>query len=89
MEIEFDAEKDRSNVAKHGISLARAADIEILSVLEDERIDYGERRFRAWGVIDGVAHCLVFTVRNDAVRAISLRRAHRKETERYGQKTQS
>ncbi|HXQ05333.1 MAG TPA: BrnT family toxin [Bradyrhizobium sp.] len=49
----------------------------------DDRFDYGEPRYRAYGAIDGVSHCLVFTVRNDRYRPISLRRAHAKEMRRH------
>jgi len=86
MDIEFDPAKDETNIAKHGVSLALAAsmDMETAVVLEDIRREYGERRFRAFGHIDGQAHCLAFTVRDSAVRAISLRRAHQKEMKRYG-----
>jgi uncharacterized protein len=83
MPIEFDAEKDRANIAKHGISLARAADFEVLAFIEDDRSDYGEARYRAWGLIDGKAYCLAFTDRQGGLRAISLRRAHRKEMDRH------
>ncbi len=83
MQIEFDIAKDKSNIDKHGISLNKAAKIEMLAVLRDERIDYGEERFRAWGLIEGVAHCLAFATRDNKVRAISLRRAHKKEMKRY------
>jgi uncharacterized protein len=81
--IAFDEEKDRTNKAKHGISLARAADLRVLAILEDDRIDYGETRYRAFGMIDELAHCLVFTERNREMRIISLRRAHDKEMARY------
>jgi uncharacterized DUF497 family protein len=83
MEIEFDPAKDAANIAKHGVSLSRAADLEILVFIEDDRNAYGEVRYRAWGMIDGKLHCLAFTHRNGAVRAISLRRAHKKEMDRY------
>jgi len=56
MPIEFDADKDQANIAKHGISLARAADLEILAFIADDRSDYGEVRYRAWGLIDGQAY---------------------------------
>jgi len=49
MLIEFDPAKDEANIAKHGVSLARAADLEILAFIEDDRTDYGEVRYRAWG----------------------------------------
>ena len=83
MQIEFDPEKDEINIAKHGVSLARAVDLDMLAVKQDERFDYGEMRFRAWGLIDGLAYCLAFTARDDRVRAISLRRVHEKEMKRH------
>lgn len=63
MAIEFDSAKNATNVAKHGISLARADELEMLAVRHDSRFDYGEERFRAWGLIDGKAYCLAFTTR--------------------------
>ena len=83
MPIEFDPAKDEVNIAKHGISLSRAADFEILAFIEDDRLEYGETRYRAWGRIDGLFYCLAFTRRGKKVRAISLRRAHKKEIDRY------
>ena len=83
MPVEFDPEKDALNIAKHGVSLSRVVDLEILVFIEDDRGEYGETRFRAWGLIDGNAYCLAFTHRGDKVRAISLRRAHKKEMDRY------
>lgn len=79
MEIEFDPRKDDANVARHGISLARAVDMEILTFERDERFEYGEVRYRAWGLIEDEYFCLAFVVRSERLRAISLRRAHKKE----------
>ncbi len=84
MSIQFDPAKDEINRRKHGISLARAVDMEMRAVVKDDRTDYGERRFRAFGFIDGIAHSLAFTLRGESLRAISLRRAHAKEMKRYG-----
>lgn len=81
MEIEFDPAKDAANIEKHGVSLARAGDLEILARLIDDRFE--EDRRRAYGLIDGVAYCLAYTIRDNRVRAISLRRAHAKEMRRY------
>ncbi|MBP7003436.1 BrnT family toxin [Amaricoccus sp.] len=83
MEIEFDLAKDAANLDKHGVSLSCAADLEILAFVVDDRNEYGEVRYRAWGLIDGRPHCLVFTDRDGRIRAISLRRAHEKEMRRY------
>jgi len=53
-------------------------------VLVDRRQGYGEPRWRAYGMMDGRLHMLVFTVRDGVSRAISLRRANAKEARRYG-----
>lgn len=81
--LTFDPDKDAVNVVKHGISLARAADIEGMIVELDVRFT-SETRYRGWGTIDGLPYCLAFTLRGDnEVRAISLRRAHLTEYERH------
>ena len=83
MDIEFDPAKDKANLEKHQISLSGAVEMDILVFLEDDRSSYGEVRYRASGLIDGKAHCLAFTDRNGTLRAISLRRAHKKEMDRH------
>ena len=83
MPLTFDPTKDRANIEKHGISLAKAEDLTDAVAVEDNRKTYGELRIRAFGFIDGKAYCLVFTRRGDDIRAISLRRARAKEMKRY------
>jgi uncharacterized protein len=80
---DYDPAKEAINLAKHGVSLARWADLDIAVAFVDDRYDYGEVRYRAYGYIDGVAYCLAFTSRNGNVRPISLRRVHTKEMKRY------
>jgi uncharacterized protein len=80
---DFDPTKEAINVSKHGISLARWVELDIKVTFVDDRYDYGEIRYRAYGYIDGTAYCLTFTSRNELVRPISLRRAHAKEMRRY------
>jgi uncharacterized DUF497 family protein len=86
MAVAFDSKKDAINIAKHGISLARAEEMDMSAALirEDDRFDYGETRYIAFGDIDDTLHCLVFTFRGSKVRAISLRTANKKETGRHG-----
>lgn len=85
MDIEYDDAKDAGNIAKHGLSLADATMIDLLTaaVSIDDR-GYAEPRFRAFQRIDGVGYCLVFAVRGTLVRPISFRRAHDKEMKRHG-----
>lgn len=77
MEIEFDPDKDAANVAKHGISLARAADLEMLGFRRIER--NGEARLLVVGYLDGKLPALILVFRRNTMRAISLRRAHKEE----------
>ena len=86
MSIDFDPEKDAVNRAKHGLALDRAIDLDLRTavVQPDQRRDYGEPRWRAYGMLDGRLHMLAFTVRDDRMRAISLRRANAREMKRYG-----
>jgi uncharacterized DUF497 family protein len=79
--IEFDSEKDRLNIAKHGISLARASEMEVIGYARQKR--GSEPRSRIYGLIDGHWYCLIYTMREHSVRAISLRRAHEDEVSRY------
>jgi hypothetical protein len=87
VEIEFDPAKDQINLAKHGISLAAAAEIDLeqAMVIEDRRFDYGEARFIAYAPIGGRLHVLWFTRRGRVVRVIGLRRANRRERYQHGQ----
>jgi len=84
--FEWDERKRTANRAKHGLDfeLVRRFEWDTAIAVEDARWDYGELRRRAYGLIDGRLCALVFTVRGETVRVISLRRAHAKETRRYG-----
>ena len=86
MEIEWDPAKDAENIAKHGLSLGDAGQFEMAGAIVgiDQRRDYGELRFRAFGRIDALGYCLAFTYRGETIRVISFRRAHDKEMRRYG-----
>jgi uncharacterized DUF497 family protein len=81
--VDFDPAKEAINLSKHGVSLARWVDLDIAVAFVDDRYDYGEVRYRAYGHIEHVAYCLAFTSRNGKVRPISLRRVHTKEMKRY------
>lgn len=89
MDIEFDPAKDQANRAKHGLSLelAEAFEWDTALVETDDRHDYNEERFVAIGLIDVRVHVLVFTVRGEAIRVISLRKANRREVKRYDDET--
>jgi len=87
MDFEFDPTKDESNLEKHGLSLADADGFEWESavVREDTREQYAERRFEAKGYIGDRLHVVVFCLRTDAVRVISLRKANPREVKSYAE----
>lgn len=85
MYIVYDLGKDVVNREKHGISLACAAllDWDSAVVAPDERRDYRERREIAIAYLGPRLHVIVFVDRADVRRVISLRRANKREIERY------
>lgn len=87
MEIEFDPTKDQRNIAERVISFALAADFDFATALiaADDRREYGEPRFQALGFIGDRLHVLVFTMRGQVLRVISLRRANERECARYAE----
>jgi len=91
VDISFDAAKNERNVATRGISFEQAATFEWdgALIIEDTRLDYGERRFQALGRIGERLHMLVFTPRAGRAHVISLRRANKREVRRYEAQTQS
>lgn len=89
MDTTFDPAKDLINQAKHGLSLALAARVDWSDVwcYVDDRSDYRELREVGYSLIDGRLYCVVFTQRGDTIRVISLRKANRKEVQRYAEET--
>jgi uncharacterized DUF497 family protein len=87
MHIEFDPAKDASNQAKHGVSLALAAELDWDAALvwNDDRIEYGERRMIALAPKTGILYYVAYVERSTARRIISLRRANRREVKHYVQ----
>jgi uncharacterized DUF497 family protein len=85
VKITFDPRKSERNVRLRGISFDRAAEFDFSAATfdQDTRRDYGEIRTLALGFIGETLHALVFTVRDGAIRVISLRRANRKERNKY------
>lgn len=85
MRIEFDKAKDTANLAKHGVSLALATELdwEAALVWIDERFEYGELRMIALAPKTGVLCYTAFVERGEVRRIISLRRANRREVKHY------
>ena len=85
MRFEFDPAKLATNVAKHGVWFSAADDFEweTAQIDIDSRKSYGESRLCATGLVGTRLLVLVFTLRESAVRIISLRKANQREVRRY------
>jgi hypothetical protein len=85
--IEFDPLKNQSNIAKHGVSLALASELEWEQALirVDDRFEYGEPRMIALAPRTGALYYVAFVDRHRVRRIISLRRANRREVTHYVQ----
>ncbi len=80
----WDPIKNRTNIAKHGISFFTAAKIFDGPLLEeDTRQDYGEPRIIALGRSEGRILYVVYTRRNSVIRIISARKANSDERAEY------
>ena len=91
MDIEFDDIKNEKNIRERGIDFKLAADFDLATakIHADTRKDYGEERFIALGYIEERLFSMVFTVRGDILRVISLRKANKREVRRYEQQAES
>ncbi len=88
MEITFDPAKDAENRRKHGISLVRARELDVLTAMydEDRSQDYGEVRWNVVAWLRTSLYTLTFTDESTgAIRAISLRKATKEEQRRYAE----
>ena len=90
MRFDFDPGKDATNLGKHGLSLAAAAELgwEAALVWLDDRADYGEVRMVALAPIGDILFFVAFVDREPVRRIISLRRANRREVNHYVKATQ-
>jgi len=85
VQFDFDSGKDATNLSKHGLSLAAAAELswDAALVWIDDRADYGEMRMVALAPLGDILCFVAFVDREPARRVISLRRANRREVNHY------
>jgi uncharacterized DUF497 family protein len=90
MNYEWDEGKRAANLAKHGIDFNDAADFDWSTAIEtvDDRYDYGETRWVALGNLKQRLHVIIYTLRDDSIRIISLRKANPRERQYYETQTQ-
>ena len=89
MYYEWDENKRIANIIKHGIDFLEAEHFDWSSAIEtiDDRDDYNEERWIALGLIDKRLHVLIYALRGNNIRLISLRKANSRERKYYEEKT--
>jgi len=89
MEFEWDNDKNKSNMEKHGLSFEIAPLIFGGFYLSrpDERKDYGEPRQCAMGTLGPGGRVIIaaYTIRGDRIRLISMRKANDREQKIFHQ----
>lgn len=89
LELEWDDEKRRANIQKHGLDFAdvKHLDWDNATYIEDTRFSYAEPRYWAFALWKHRLHLVAFCRRGGKVRIISFRKANRKEVRRYDKQT--
>ena len=84
MRFEWDEKKSQSNQLKHGLSFADGRVFAGRTLtFDDSRRAYDERRYLTVGSLAGRIVIVAHTVRGDATRIISMRKANARERDRY------
>ncbi|MCB1827918.1 MAG: BrnT family toxin [Coxiellaceae bacterium] len=85
MKIEWNYSKNATNRQKHQLDFSDAA--EVLTgehiVFQDARKDYGETRYITAGSLRERIVILVYTMRGESYRIISMRKANEREQKAY------
>jgi uncharacterized DUF497 family protein len=83
---EWDENKRRYNLDKHGIDFMDAIEIfHDLNRMEFENTRKEETRFQTIGMVNDIVLFLVYTIRGRKKRIISVRRASKNERKAYDQ----
>jgi uncharacterized protein len=85
MKVEWDVSKNQANFNKHGLKFEDVFTVfeSEMVAFEDDRKDYGEKRYISLGLLAGRVIVIVHTVRLDNIRIISMRKANEREKKIY------
>lgn len=85
MELSYDPEKRAQTLAERGLDFEDAVHIFAGATLtiEDDRFDYGERRFQSLGELRGRIVMVVWTPRGSRRHIITMWKANDREIKRY------
>ena len=84
-DYEWDDVKSSSNREKHGIDFTAIERFAWRTAKTDETYSHGELRYIATGYLGNRLHVVVYTLRGEKTRIISMRKASESEERRYGE----
>ena len=85
MRIEWDEQKRKSNMKKHGFDFVDAVKVfeGATFTMRDDRFDYSENRFLTLGMLEGIIIVIAHLEEDDLIRIISMRKATKNEQKIY------
>ena len=85
MHFTCDPHKSRANYFKHGIVLEFAQYLDWTKgvVWQDARYNYNEVCMSGLVPLEGIVYAVVYVLRPESTRMISLRKANKREAKRY------
>jgi uncharacterized DUF497 family protein len=91
VEFEWDGAKATSNLRKHRVAFEDVTGVfdDLYAMhFADRSMNYGEERFAAVGMVDGIVYYVAYTERGDLICIISARKATRLELKAYDRERQ-
>jgi hypothetical protein len=88
MRFEWDENKRKSNIQKHGIDFKDAKQVfeGITLTFQDNRFDYGEQRYITMGLLYEIVVVIAHTESEETIRIISMRKATKNEQKLFFKK---
>ena len=83
MNFEYNSAKSKANLEKHGIPLERAQELWAGPFVQSSARSMDEERWMLIGKLDNRFYTCIFTIREDTIRLISLRRSRKNEEAAY------
>ncbi|MBX9726097.1 MAG: BrnT family toxin [Rickettsiales bacterium] len=84
--LSYDVEKRETTLNKHGLDFEDAHEVLFGSLqytFEDDRFDYGEKRWITVGYLKKRMVVVVWVERGDLIRVISMRKVNEKDQKKY------
>ena len=85
MKYEWDDNKRIANLERHGVDFESIHDFEWEAAYFEAQTRDGEFRFRTIGYIGRRLHVVIFTMRGETIRIISMWKAGRRDERKYAQ----